>query len=192
MGTLQSTPSRSHRQKETAVSDETSSVDLSDLIRQLEGVDSPTVVAVAPTTARLVVATDWTDAAVPLTLLRAFRAIVTSDSAIQLAFAVPHEPTESDASCVHALIDGVDGVGAARLLNGLEILSFAEAVEQPYDTAVVPNGDTGELITQVGGLIVRMHDLMRRLENGVEMASNVNRGNAEALRGRIAAFAGNP
>lgn len=171
------------------MSDETSSVDLSDLIAQLEQVDAPSSHGAPGAPARLVVATDWADAAVPLTLLRAFRAIVTPDSAIQLAFAVPHEPTASDAACVHALVEGVDQVGVTEPLAGLEILSFAEAAAQPYDSAVVPTGSAPELIAQVGGLIVRMHDLVRRQDRqGTD--DTINRGDAGALKTRMAAFTG--
>lgn len=167
-----------------------SSVDLSDLIRQLEEVDdSASTRGPAPAPLRLIVATDWADAAVPLTLLKAFRAIITPDLAVQLAFAVPHEPTESDAACVHALVDGVDNDGVTDPLSGLEIVSFREATEQPYDSAVVPNGDLAELIVQVGGLIVRMHDLVRRQERG-GVDDTLNRGSATALTVRLAAFTG--
>ena len=170
------------------MSDETSSVDLSDLIAQLELVDSPST-SESTSPARLVVATDWADAAVPLTLLRAFRAIVTPNSGIQLAFAVPHEPTESDAACVHALVEGVDQEGVSNPLAGLEVVSFAEAGGQPYDSAVVPTGSTAELIAQVGGLIVRMHDLVRRTERGGP-DTTINRGDAATLKTRMAAFSG--
>lgn len=172
------------------MSDTPSSVDLSDLIRQLEQVDDAgSTHGPARTQVRLIVATDWADAAVPLTLLKAFRAIVTPDLAIQLAFAVPHEPTESDAACVHALVDGVDHEGVTEPLAGLEIVSFREATDQPYDSAVVPNGNAAELIVQVGGLIVRMHDLVRRQERSLA-DETINRGDAAALATRLAAFTG--
>lgn len=172
------------------MSDETSSVDLSDLIRQLEQVDDPSSEAGSSNPpARLIVATDWTDAAVPLTLLKAFRAIVTPGIPVQLAFAVPHEPTETDAACVHALVEGVDANEVSEPLAGLEILSFSAAGAEPYDSAVVPTGSAPELITQVGGLIVRMHDLVRRLDRDGAV-SGLNLGDSAALRSRLAAFVG--
>lgn len=138
---------------------------------------------------RLLVATDWTSAAVPLTLLKAFRAIVPKDSPVQLAFAVPHEPTSADAVCVSVLADGAGDKGN---IAGLEVLSFEQAAVEPYDAAVVPNGQDDELITQVGGLVVRMHDLMRRFETSGQGSATsdptMNAGDSASLHRRLAQF----
>lgn len=161
--------------------------DLDALLAQLDALEQ-TPQAAAP--ARLIVATDWSDAAPVLTLLKAFRAIVSPDAQVQLAFAVPHDPTEGDAECVQVLVEGADSNGS---LTGLEMLSFDEAASEPYDSAVVPNGDAGELLSAVGGLIVRMHDLMRREErvdrSGVP-DSTVNQGDLASLRRRLDGFTG--
>lgn len=188
MGSMRSDPSRPPPERDDAVSDQTSSVDLHDLIRQLESVDAPGLHDdTTRRPVRLIVAADWTDAAVPLTLLRAFRAIVTPGLPLQLAFAVPHAPTEDDAACVQTLAEGVFAGAVSSPLEGLEVLSFDEAADQPYDSAVVPAGDVGELIVQVGGLIMRMHDLVRRHE-AESWSECMNQGSGPALRARLDAF----
>lgn len=157
------------------------STDISDLIKMLDaegplGDEAPV---------RLLVATDWSDAAVPLALLKAFRAIVHPDSPLQLTFAVPHEPAASDAECVHVL---TEGAGQPGELRGLEVVSFDQALGEPYDCAVVPTGDASLLITEVAGMVVRMHDLERRQQSEEHTAPG-NPGDAGALRRRLNAFA---
>ncbi|GAB97481.1 hypothetical protein BJY21_001029 [Kineosphaera limosa] len=159
--------------------------DITDMLKRLGALDEEPR---SELPVRFIVATDWEQAAVPLTMLKAFRAIVPAGSGLQLAFAVPGEPTASDAECVHVLADG-----AGSDLAGLEVLSFARAIEEPYDSAIVADGDPEALLAQVGGVIVRMHDVVRRLERaqaGTLADSSLNRGDAEALRRRLATFVG--
>lgn len=161
--------------------------DLDALLDQLDEVTAPAGAPGAP--ARLIVATDWSKAAAPLAVLRAFRSIIAAPMPVQLAFAVPHEPSEADAQCVQVLLEGLGQAeeGAADTLAGLEVVSFEEAAAQPYDSAVVPTGDPEELLTQVAGFIVRMHDLTRRLDRAVS-DDTVNRGDGQALKDRLARF----
>lgn len=168
------------------------SSDLDALIRQLEQVDEPTHAPEVPQhPVRLMVATDWSDAAVPLAVLRAFRSIVPRDYPVQLAFALPHEPSASDADCVHVLLEGADSAGD---ICGIELLSFDEAAESPYDAAVVPTGDSRLLVTEVSGLVVRMHDLIRRMERARDEGRSVfedvtlNAGSRPRLRERLSHF----
>ena len=136
---------------------------------------------------RFVVATDWSAAAIPLTALRAFRAIVPPSTDVQLVFAVPHEPTEGDAACVAELLAGL---GGPEDLRGLELLSFAQVSAEDYDTALVPTGDVELLITQVGGFVTRLHDVVRRLDGAADGSDpgQLNAGDQDALRGRLAQF----
>lgn len=164
--------------------------DIADLMKRLsEPVDcAPVTPAQAPV--RLLVATDWADAAAPLTVLKAFRVIVPASMPVQLAFAVPHEPTEADAERVGII---AAGAGGSEDLRGLEILSFEEAASGPYDAAVVPTGNAAELITQVGGMITRMYDLTRRLEDphravAIDDDPTLNAGDQATLRHRLDAF----
>ncbi len=159
------------------------SPDLTDLLQRLGALDEP---AAAPAPVRFIVATDWARAAAPLTILKAYSAMVPPSADVQLAFAVAGEPSASDAECVAVLAEG-----AGCDLRGLEVLSFAQAVEEPYDSAVVPGNDDDVLIAQVGGLIVRMHDVVRRLQEvelGGGRPSGLNVGDREVLRRRLAAF----
>lgn len=164
------------------------SPDILAMIQTIEGLEHDSDEAATPI--RFIVATDWSDAAVPLTLLKAFRTICLPDGPTQLAFAVPHEPSEVDAACIHVLAEGAEGEDDLR---GLEVLSFDRASREPYDSAVVPTAESGATIAQVGGLIVRMHDVTRRLEDAgpggaTQLADVLNVGDTVALRHRLAAF----
>lgn len=166
--------------------------DLDDLIRQLDLVDTPSPVPeVVQRPVRLVVATDWSDAAAPLAVLGAYRAIVPRDYPVQLVFALPHELGADDAECVHVLLEGVGSVGD---MSGLELMSFDEVREDAYDTAVVPTGDARLLMTEVAGLIVRMHDLIRRMDRARDEGRSVsedvtmNAGSQPRLRDRLSQF----
>lgn len=174
------------------MSEQNYSPDLDDLIRQLEQIDEPSRTPEAPQhPVRLVVATDWSDAAAPLAVLRAFRSIVPRGYPVQVVFAVPHTPCDGDVECVRVLLEGADSVGE---MDGLELLSFDEVVEEAYDAAVVPTGDSRLLVTEVAGLIVRMHDVIRRIERAREEARSVvedvtmNAGSRPRLRDRLSQF----
>ncbi|WP_226346448.1 histidine kinase [Agilicoccus flavus] len=146
----------------------------------------------APGAVRFIVATDWTSAAPALTMLQAFRRLVGPGLPVQLAFAVPHEPTEADASCVHVLLEGLE---AGEDLDGLELLSFKTAAASAYDSAVVPTGSAEELLTQVGGAILRLHDVVAQVTELIEAEEPVsddptlNVGDRTSLERRLAAFA---
>lgn len=179
-------------QEKTDVSNQNFSTDLDDLLRQLESVGEATGAASQPRCpVRLVVATDWSNAAAPLAVLKAFRVIAPRDSPLQLAFAVPHTPGVEDAECVHALLEGADAAGE---LDGIEVLPFDEVVEQPYDAAVVPTGEPDLLLTEVAGLIVRMYDIVRRMERARDEGRllgedvTVNVGSRPRLRRRLESF----
>lgn len=168
------------------MSDKSLSNDISGMLQMLDDLDTSAAEATSPV--RFVVATDWSDAAVPLATLKAFRAILQPDGPAQLTFAVPHEPTEADAACVHVLLEGA---GTGSDMRGVEIVSFEQAADEPYDTAIVPEDDAGAMITQVAGLIVRMHDVARRLEaaggrHAVPGEAGLNAGNAASLGARLA------
>lgn len=164
------------------------SPDILAMIQTIEGLEHDSDEAATPI--RFIVATDWSDAAVPLTMLKAFRTICLPDGPTQLAFAVPHEPTEEDAACVQVL---AEGAGSEDDLRGLEVLSFERASGEPYDAAFVPTDEVSATIAQVGGLIVRMHDVARRLQEagpgGSSLLADVlNVGDTVALQHRLAAF----
>lgn len=172
--------------------------DIDALLSQIEsfeavGQDGSAHVALADTTVRFIVATDWSSAAPALTMLQAFRRFVRPGLPIQLAFAVPHEPTEADAQCVHVLLEGLDAGGD---LGGLELLSFEAATAAPYDSAVVPSGDAAQLLTQIGGAILRLYDVTARvteLEGAGDSPADdptLNVGDQAALKRRFAAFRG--
>lgn len=162
------------------------STSLASLIERLSApIEDPTVGV-----ARMIVVTDWSKGAAPLTALRAFRTLVPSSAPVQLVFAVPHEPTEVDAACINVL---TEELGMPGRLEGLEVESFDEVLEQPYDSALVPTADPEDNFVQLGGFILRMRDLMRIQESARGGAGRggvtTNPGSLDALRERLAAFA---
>lgn len=166
------------------------SADIAAMIKSIEGLDDALACS-SDAVVRFVVATDWADAAVPLALVKAFRAIIHPDLPVQLAFVVDHEPEMADAACVEVL---AEGAGSVADLRGLEVLSFEQAVAAPYDSAVVPDGTADGMLTQVAGLIVRMHDIARRFDASGEADASLlsdvaNLGDTDALRARLDAFA---
>lgn len=159
--------------------------DLDALIAQLSTMTS----SEEPPKARLVVAADWGKAAMPVTALRAFRTLVPLNAPIELVFAVPHEPTETDAACVNVL---VEELGAGGDLTGLDLQSFDVVGQEPYDAALVATGDYEADVHQLGGFILRIRDLVRIYEIGRGHGGagvTENRGDLAALRERLANFA---
>ncbi|GMA41069.1 histidine kinase [Mobilicoccus caccae] len=160
-----------------------------DLGTLLDSIESP-VDPAAPTAEvfgpRFLVATDWSSAAVPLAMLRAFRAIVPRTAPVRLVFAVTHQPSPEDAACVHVLLAGIGSDGD---LSGLEIESFDEAASTPYDTAVVPDGDADSLVTQVVSTILRLQDVVTyHVSAGVGGSFPFNVGDRDALSERLSRF----
>lgn len=136
---------------------------------------------------RFVVATDWGSAAALIAVLRAYRAVFTSESSVELCFAVPHEPSQQDAECVRVL---VEGVGDESALGPLAVESFDEVLASPYDSAAVPVGDADLLLTEVASLITRMFDISRRLGADTGVVAGANQGDPDALRRRLEGFVG--
>lgn len=134
-------------------------------------------------TIRFIVATNWAEAAVPLTLLRAFVNIVPPGVDAQLVFAVPHDPTEADAECVRVLLQGI---GVDDIPGNLDLASFDQVVNAPFDCAVVPDGGTASTVQQVGGVITRMHDVVRRKERAP--LAGLNEGDGFMLSQRLTHF----
>ena len=176
--------STSARREGKPVTDSESFADLTTIIDSLK---VPT--AEPAQKARLLVATDWTRGAIPLTALRAFRALVPPSAPIQLVFTVPDEPTVADAACVNVL---VEELGTDHGVEGLELESFAEASTKPYDSALVPVHDEEENIAQLGSFILRMRGLVRRHETSLGSThrghSDDNVGDLTALRSRLDEF----
>lgn len=125
--------------------------------------------------ARIVIATDFSEAAVPLTLMRAFVAILGGDAAAEIILAVPGEPSDEDANSAQMLLSEA----GAAIRGSVRVESFETAASQPYDVAVVPQGDLATLFAETGDAIVRMHVLAGR-EQG-NCPGDVNAGRPEAL-----------
>lgn len=133
--------------------------------------------------ARIIVATDFSMAAVPLTLMRAFVAILGSDADAELVFVVPGDPSDEDANSAQLLLSEV----GSAMRGSVRIESFSMASTLPYDVAVVPQGDLGLVLAEVGAAIVRMHVLARREIEGCP--GDVNAGTERSLQRRLANYA---
>ncbi len=136
---------------------------------------------------RVLVATDWSSATVPLALLRAFAEIIPADAPVDLVFAVPHEPTQADVTCVEALLEGLDAQARpGRLL----VESFAEAADKSCYGAIVPSGSADFMITEVAAAVVALHQLATLVTHSRALADSpgpVDGPNA-GLRRRFDAF----
>ncbi|WP_168582438.1 histidine kinase [Gephyromycinifex aptenodytis] len=139
----------------------------------------------ASTAVRFVVATDWSSAAGPLAVLRAYQAAFGSAAPVELCFAVPNEPGEQDEACVQVLLEGLresGGVGRVR------VESFEEASAQAYDAAVVPGADPELLLSEVAGVITRMFDVSRRMGAEGQAPADAGQGDPAALATRLQNF----
>lgn len=135
---------------------------------------------------RVVVATDWSSATIPMAVLRAYAEIIPTTAPVDLVFAVDHDPSEEDAACVKVLLEGIQDVDTA----GLTVESFAEVARKSCYAAVVPNGDANALIMELSRAIVTLHHLAdvvrdeRRLGKEPTPVDGPNAG----LQRRLAAF----
>ncbi len=128
--------------------------------------------------ARIVVATDFSEAALALTILRAFAAILGRNARAVVVLAVPTEPGDEEANSAQMLLAeaGHNYAGQVRLE------SFEQAARLDYDAAVVPRGDLATVLAEVGDAIVRMHQL------AAPARGEVNQRPAVTLQRRLAAF----
>ena len=152
------------------------------LKEQAEAVD---VTSGVPVRTRFVVATDWSQAAAPFAVLKAYRAAFAPDDAVELCLATPHEPGAVDAECARSLLESV---GGDAVCGPVTVESFDEVVTTAYDSAVVPTGDAGLLIMEVAGIVSRMFDVSRRAAAGEVRINGGNPGSRDALRERLQAF----
>ena len=103
---------------------------------------------------RLVVATDWSQAAVPFAILQAWARALPSDAPAELVFTVPHEPSEEDLAAVQVLLEEIE---AEHDLAPVSVESFRETVGQPFDLSVVPLGSADVVLIEVSEAISRMY-----------------------------------
>lgn len=87
------------------------------------------------------VATDWSDAHVPLIVARA---MARCNTPFRLILAVPHEPGERD---VRAATEILRAAGATDL--DVRVESFTEAARGSFCEVVVPTGDAAQLLADV-------------------------------------------
>lgn len=166
----------------------TSDSTLAELSRQLR--DTAAVPdTITQKTFRMVVATDWSSATVPLAVLRAYSTMFNSDAPVELVFAVPQEPTQNDLGAVKVLFEGLEGVENTA---ALQIEAFSEVTSNACYAAIVPSGDPEALIMELSVFFTQMHhlaDLVRDQEKLREEPTPVAGFNT-GLSHRLAEFAG--
>lgn len=131
--------------------------------------------------ARIVVATDWTHAAVPFVVLQAWAKALPADAAAELVFTVPHDPGDEDLAAVQVLLEEIE---AEHDLAPVTVESFRETVGQPFDLSVVPLGDSDVVLVEVAAAITRMYEVA----GGDVDYSDRNMGDLPALARRLSNF----
>lgn len=133
----------------------TSDSTLAELSRQLrDTADVPDTIT--DKTFRIVVATDWSSATVPLAVLRGYAAMFNADAPVELVFAVPHEPTQNDLEAVKVLFEGLEEVENTA---ALQIEAFSEVTSKACYAAIVPSADPEALIMELSVFFTQMHHL---------------------------------
>lgn len=130
---------------------------------------------------RLVVATDWSQAAVPFAILQAWARALPSDAPAELVFTVPHEPSEEDLAAVQVLLEEIE---AEHDLAPVSVESFRETVGQPFDLSVVPLGSADVVLIEVSEAISRMYAIACGGGDDAER----NAGDITALARRLSNF----
>ena len=130
---------------------------------------------------RLVVATDWSQAAVPFAILQAWARALPSDAPAELVFTVPHEPSEEDLATVQVLLEEIETV---HDLAPVSVESFRETVGQPFDLSVVPLGSADVVLIEVSEAISRMYAIACGGGDDAER----NAGDITALARRLSNF----
>lgn len=131
---------------------------------------------------RIVVATDWSQAAVPFVVLQAWARALPPDAAAELVFTVPHEPGEQDLATIQVILEEIQ---VERDLAPITVESFRETVGQPFDLSVVPLGSEQVVLIEVADAIARMYEVAG---DGVDF-SDRNMGDVSALARRLSSFA---
>ena len=130
---------------------------------------------------RIVVATDWSQAAVPFAILQAWARALPSDAPAELVFTVPHEPSEEDLAAVQVLLEEIE---AEHDLAPVSVESFRETVGQPFDLSVVPLGSADVVLIEVSEAISRMYAIACGGGDDAER----NAGDITALARRLSNF----
>lgn len=106
---------------------------------------------------RVLVATDWSSATLPLAVLKAYAEMLPVDAPTSLVFAVPHEPNSSDLEAVRVLVE--EGLGQGADTAALALESFSEAAAKSCYAAIIPNGNSDALLMELSQFLVTLHHL---------------------------------
>lgn len=100
---------------------------------------------------RFVVATDWSEPSHVASALRSFLVLV-RNLPISLIIAVPHTPGRSDEVNLQRILGELPFPASGEI----RVESFSEVLQQPYEAAVVPQGDPQKLLIQLGDWITAL------------------------------------
>lgn len=141
---------------------------LADLAKHIKELSADVDVAgLARKRFRFVLATDWSSATLPLTVLKAYAQMFPTDAPVDLVFAVPEEPTQADLLAVQTIFEGL-GEGADT--SGLLLESFSEASQKACYGAVIPTGDQEALMVELGAALTAMHHLSLTVRDADKLA----------------------
>lgn len=137
-------------------------------------------------TYRVVVATDWSNVTLLVTVARAVAAMIPASAPVSLVVAVPHEVGLEDAAALDVVLAEAAPDGGLRA----EIESFAKVAQRPALIAFIPGGDEHVLLSELGRGLVSLHHLSHHVTTPGAIAASPppRRGAMTGLAERLAGY----
>lgn len=134
-------------------------------------------------TYRVVLATDWSNVTLPVTVLRAYATIVPPDAPVTLVVTLPHDPSVRDTARLDLLLTEVAAGAGVRVV----LESFQQTRVRPALIAFVPGGDEHVLISELGRGLTALHHLSVhvRTPGAVHASPPPRRGTMRGLPDRL-------
>ncbi len=137
-------------------------------------------------TYRVVVATDWSNVTLLVTVARAVAAMIPASAPMSLVVAVPHEVGLEDAAALDVVLAEAAPDGGLRA----ELESFTLAAQRPALIAFIPGGDEHVLLSELGTGLTSLHHLSRHVTTPGAVAASPppRRGTMPGLADRLAGY----
>lgn len=131
---------------------------------------------------RFIIATDWSSPGHVLICIRSYALLARRGGTVAV-IAVPHTPTDLDGRRARQIISSLP----ISVVGSVTVEGFEEALTQPYEAAVVPQGDSDDLSIQVANWVTAL-----ALATNTQGGAPVNSGSQEALRQQLHGFTEQP
>lgn len=106
-------------------------------------------------TYRIVVATDWSNVTLLVTVARAYAAMIPASAPVSLVVTVPRAVSLEDAAALDVILAEAAPDGGLRA----ELESFTQTAQRPALIAFVPGGDEHVLLAELGRGLANLHHL---------------------------------